>query len=344
MANSSSRTNGCIEVLRYIFALAIAISHYNAIIRAYIGVEFFFMTAGFFQMKKMSSEKTHPLKYTLKRFLGMAFIYETSILLLSFFGENGMDLKLFLTRMYVCIPDMLGIQLWGMFKPLINPELWFISAMLLAGLFLSLLYSYDRRLFNHALPIIIVLCYAFLRHCCNHLSVTVNTENSALPLGVFRAVGGMSLGCATYVLYEKLMCVPATRKMTLILSAVDLAALGLLFIGITVKSYTSYDFYALFYFPVIIVCAASKRTLWSPVTDRIGQFLNRTLGKHFTLGILCYSAFVIVASPLVINYKSMSVGAETAVFLLVLSAVSYVGSKASDLFERRVLSEIMKKL
>lgn len=344
MSGAASQKNGCIEVLRYLFALAIAVSHYNAVIRAYIGVEFFFMTAGFFQMKKMCSGGIRPIRYTLKRFLSMAFIYETSILLLSLFGENGLDLRLFLTRMYVCIPDMLGLQLWGMYSVRINPELWFISAMLLAGLFLALLFSYDRKAFDRALPLLIVLCYAFLRHNCDHLSVTTGTDSSALPLGVYRAVGGMSLGCATYMLYEKLLAVPSGRKLTLLLSAVDLAAIGLVFIGIVFKSYTPYDYYVLFCFPVIILCAASKRTLWSPVTDRVGLFLTRVLGKQFPLAILCYSALVIVASPLVIDYTRMSVGAETAVFLLVLCAVSYVGCKASELFEKRVLSRIMEKL
>ena len=88
--NPEKRINGNIEVLRFLFAYYIAIEHFCLKIPGGLpSVDTFFLVAGFYQMQHMTRSKEFaPFRYTWKRFAGMAFLYESSIILLNLFSDE----------------------------------------------------------------------------------------------------------------------------------------------------------------------------------------------------------------------------------------------------------------
>ena len=160
----NTNLNGNVELLRILLAYVVAIEHFSFRMPGAVpAVDVFFLMAGFYQMRRMARDRSFsPFRYILSRFTGMAFLYELSILLTCFFAEEGIGLKSFAGNLYRSIPDLFCLQMSGFFTVHINPPLWYLSAMMIASFVLALLFSYSSRLFHHALPVVVMLCYACL--------------------------------------------------------------------------------------------------------------------------------------------------------------------------------------
>ncbi|MDO4973338.1 MAG: acyltransferase family protein [Eubacteriales bacterium] len=342
---TATQRKGNVEVLRYLFAYVIAVEHFCLKLPGVVlpAVDFFFLAAGCFQMRRMARETSFsPGRYLWERFTGLAFFYEASILLLTLFPEQGGGIVSVLGGLYRSIPDMLCLQMSGLFELHVNPPLWFISAMLLASLALALLFSFSRRLFVHALPVIALLCYAGLFFLQGNMDAIyapnfLNPQRYLIPLGTIRALGGLSLGCLVWLFYERCREGLQNKKYRMALSAAEILAAVLTLYGALFRHHTAYDFYYLLFLPVILVCALSQNTLWGGLTDRVGKALSAALGKQFTLAVFCLHIPVIqLGGPLL---RRLAGGSETGaalLFVLLLTAVSFAFTKASESFKRFV--------
>ena len=336
--------NGNIELLRYAFAYVVAIEHFCLRAPGVVlpAVDFFFLAAGFFQMRRMTREKSFsPVRYLGERFGGMAFLYETSILLLLVFSEEGIGLKTFLSGLYRAIPDMLCLQMTGIFELHVNPPLWFFSAMLLAGAVLSLLFSYDRRLFFHTLPLLVLLSFACLFYCQGNMDAIyspnfINPTRYLIPLGTIRALGGLGLGCLVWMAYERWGTVLQKPGLRAALSAAELFAVGIVLINALFRHHTAYDFYTLLFLPVLFVCALSQNTWWGGVSHRLGKGLSACMGKQFTLALYCLHMPVIrLEECLMERFPEVSPVGKTLLFIVLVTAISFLFAKASERLSSR---------
>lgn len=336
---TASQRKGNVEMLRYLFAYVIAIEHFCLKLPGVVlpAVDFFFLAAGCFQMRRMSRETVFsPGRYLWGRFAGMAFFYEASILLLAFFPEGGGGIVSVLGSLYRSIPDMLCLQMSGLFELHVNPPLWFISAMMLASLVLALLFSFSRRLLVHALPVIALLCYAGLFFLQGNMDAIyspsfLNPQRYLIPLGTIRALGGLSLGCLVWLFYDRFRDRLENEQYRLALSAAEILSAVLMLYGALFRHHTVYDFYYLLFLPVILVCALSQNTLWGGLTDRLGRVLSAAFGKQFTLAVFCLHIPVIhIGGPLIRRLAGGSEAGAALLFALVLTAVSYAFTKASE--------------
>jgi len=341
----TANRNGFIELIRIILAYMIAAMHFNGSASgAYLGLEFFFMISGFYQMQKMEAGDFSPFPYTVNRFLKLIFVYETSILMLAFFGESGIDPMLFLRRMFISLPDMLCLQMVGIAHVSINPELWYVSSMLTAGFVLALLHKLFQGKFRYLLPIITIFCYSMLYKHYGTLEINHLVRDFSVPSGTIRGLAGMSLGCLLYYADAFIKAIDASRCKTSVLSLLFVFTSIISALCFFFKAHSSYDFFILFCAPAILLCAFSGETVFNNFFDRTGNTINALLGKQFSFGLVCYTAFSIVSSALLIPYHKLSSGAALAVFLLYLSIISFAGAKLADSFNKKYINKLVSAI
>lgn len=341
--NPDKRINGNIEFLRFFFAYYIAIEHFCMKIPGGLpSVDFFFLIAGYYQMQKMTSRTDFsPFRYILQRFIGMMFLYESSIILMNLVGDEGFSLRQFVGGLYRSIPDMFCLQMSGFYEIHVNSPLWYISAMMIAGFLLALLYSYNSRLFTHALPVIALLCYAGLFYYQGDMdatyfpNITYPTPH-LIPLGTVRAIGGLSLGCMLFQFSAAFSDKLKDRKYRLFFSCAEVASYLIMLYGVFFNHHNHFDFYYLILLPVALVSALSQNTYWGSFFNRIGQFLVSLFGKQYTLAVFCFQIFAIRIYTLLFG-ASLHLGAAILVYSVILTVISILFTKLSDRFNARFL-------
>ena len=138
----------------------------------------------------------------------MAFLYESSIILLNLFSDEGFGLRQFIGGLYRSIPDMFCLQMSGFSELHVNSPLWFVAGMMVAGLFLALLYAIAPKNYRYLLPVIAVLCYASIFYLQGDMDATYYPNPTypntyLIPLGTVRAIAGMAVGCMMYLFMEE---------------------------------------------------------------------------------------------------------------------------------------------
>ena len=259
--NPEKRINGNIEVLRFLFAYYIAIEHFCLKIPGGLpAVDTFFLVAGFYQMQHMARSKEFaPFRYTWKRFAGMAFLYESSIILLNLFGDEGFGLRQFIGGLYRSIPDMFCLQMSGFSDLHVNSPLWFVAGMMIAGLFLALLYAMAPKKYRYFLPVIAILSYAAIFHLQGDMDATYYPNSTypdtyLIPLGTVRAVAGMAVGCMMYLFMEEnpeQFTSPAKRPF---ISLLEIVTCVLMLYGVFFNHHNHYDFIYVIRLPVFLLC------------------------------------------------------------------------------------------
>lgn len=341
--SKTKRINGNIEVLRYIFTFVIALMHFWGnyfdnpwfLNGGYLGVEFFFITSGFFLAVTMDRRDIGAFRFTFRKWFSMFWIYELSIF--SMIAVQTITDGELITRLISSVPDMLGIQMSGMFYPAVNGILWYISAMLISGFLISYIYKRHKKLFIQFIaPLVIISGYAFIYSKCGDLDGIVQ-DVSVIPLGLIRAAAGMSLGTIVHYIYTRLkedgFFEKSGRKLTL--SLLELAALGLFLVCMVLKPHSPHDFKCLICFPIIFICAYSGCTLWGKPFDALGNGLTKVFGKQYTLTVYCFS---IVLRHFMVLFLGENLGflAATLIYLACLIAISWIITRLSQILSKKI--------
>ena len=343
--NPDKRINGNIEVLRFLFAYYIAIEHFCLKIPGGLpAVDTFFLVAGFYQMQHMErSSEFNPFRYTWKRFAGMAFLYESSIILLNLFCDEGFGLRQFIGGLYRSIPDMFCLQMSGFSELHVNSPLWFVAGMMVAGLLLALLYAITPKNFRYLLPVIALLCYASIFHLQGDMDATYYPNPTypntyLIPLGTVRAIAGIAVGCMMYLFMKEnaeQFSNPAKRPL---LSVLEVITCLLILYGVFFNHHNHYDFIYVILLPIFLLCIYSQNTFWADFFNRAGQMLSGLFGKQYTLAVFCFQIFAIRIYQLVVGDAfSENLGIAIVVYALILTIISIVFTKLSERFNKRFL-------
>ena len=339
----TKKYNGNIEVIRYFLALAVVTVHFQDYIYgtevfvpgAHLTVDFFFVISGFFMARSLK-KNPDPFIYTFNKWGGMFWIYEGALLLAVIINGN-LSLSETVTWLLRCIPEYFGLQLIGFFR-MLHPLFWYISAMLIGSFVIAVLhYVLDEKHFKAVLAFIILAGYALVYHLNGDMDAAVADGKFFIPLPVVRGTASISLGIITGWTAERLKDSKlwAEKKYRVLNSVLD-GIIIILFIYFALpKAYTYYDYYCLLLIPVIMIYAANGNTLWSEVSNRIGNGLTGIFGKQFTLAFYCFSGSICVLLGRIVSLGSMNPWKAFGFFLLIHTAVSFLLSKLNDVLTAR---------
>ncbi len=275
MKNSKIST---IELWRFILVLAIALGHLNTFIWQGKGeslfftggrvLAFFMFLSGYFLMahyKKQKNKDASPARqawqYTGKRFKALYPILFIGVLL-AFIVRNAIN-GTRITQIFGIFMDsiweFLGISQIGAVgllelksmtfdislgtSQLWNGPLWYISALIIAGLILYYVVSKSEDFFaGFFAPVFIILTYASVGLTDAGWDRTV-LNAIGFPNGLARVMAGMSLGMLMYYIVEYLRKKKFSELMTMTFSILHIGIaiflLYTIYVGITWSEFTN---------------------------------------------------------------------------------------------------------
>lgn len=335
--------NGKIEVYRYLLTILVALLHFNphGIFKGgYVAVDFFFMLSGFYLMKTWEKKKPEAIRFVFGKYSRFFWVYVSSILLydLYVFKEGLGD---GLIKVLSSVPDMLCLQMTGIFTPSSNGVLWYISAMLIVSFFLiSLLNLSKKWSVNLVFPVLMLIGYSAIQTLAGNLDVHTKMEGERIIMpGLIRGFGGMIIGIYIAQLTESAIIQGLTENSKkLFVSLVELVVLSVSVFLMLKHPHSSYDFIQLILFATLIIFANVGNSYWSKIWDRIGNWLIHSFGKEYTLALYCHS--IVVSEVLRIVFH-ISPESPFAVYLYLL--VWFIWSFVIIRFSRFITNNIRFK-
>lgn len=200
------RKTNAIYFWKIIFTYMIVLFHYPAATGAwynhgyavgwYIAVEFFFMVSGYLlydNLKKYQEKYHSAASYTFHRIrhiwpryiIAFIFVYLLKVIV------NKYQIRACLGLLLDSLPEILMLQGIGLDRGwnYINPTLWYISILLIAGYIICWFLMKKKELFvTIVAPLVVIVGYSFLYRNVGNLDAVVDTngfyENQALIRGI----------------------------------------------------------------------------------------------------------------------------------------------------------------
>lgn len=307
-AKKLNEKNNTIEFWRFVFTIWICLLHFDEGYAGryyfssggYLGVDFFFILAGFLMMqhamKQNQSEKASLCagKYFVSRIdrLYPQYIFSFFIMfLVTSVFVNKMGFLQMLKSLYSAKWEILMMQYSGLAGiTVLNIPTWYISALIISSYFIYYLISRWEDVFNGFLaPIGVILIYAYISRVGGSLDYT--QQYAGFILGaLLRAAAGLCLGCICYRVCEYLKNKPITLNKT-ILNIVELAVVLLIFRILCFQGRTQEDFFILVLFSVLIIFSFLQITFLSrllngKVSGILGGISYAVFCNHFLFRIL----------------------------------------------------------
>lgn len=217
-----NKRNKVIDILKLIFVMIIFINHSNFYIQpgekvntimhlGFLGVEFFFIISGYLMFYKADNINNTNLGEST-----LSFIFRKISIFLPYyivayiigFGIayiNAFSLKIifkdFITSFFAIMQlEMAGFKTYQVLEPT-----WYLSSMILSMLVLyPLALKFKRNYTLLIAPIIAIMCYGYLSLHIGKLATQSQVCAGGIYSGIFRGLGGISLGCLCYGMANKL--------------------------------------------------------------------------------------------------------------------------------------------
>ena len=213
-SRSDGEKNNAIELLRFLFCCAVFLFHFRefggyassrAFTGGYLGVEFFFLTAGFLLYSHLSirparqSPVREALIYLKGRYVRLYPEYLISVLLLM--GAKLLAGSISLTRALTRgLPDILALQ--AFIRPYsIGRPLWFVSALIWASAAVVFFLRFNEKVF---LRFVVPAAVAALLFSVWRFGTVDVTQDRYAPVTLFRAFAEIGVGCELCVAFETL--------------------------------------------------------------------------------------------------------------------------------------------
>ena len=365
MKNSKIST---IELWRFILTLAIALGHLNTFIWQGKGetlfftggrvLAFFMFLSGYFLMahyKKQKNKDASPAKqawqYTGKRFKALYPILFIGVLL-AFIVRNAIN-GTRITQIFGIFMDsiweFLGISQIGAVgllelksmtfdislgtSQLWNGPLWYISALIIAGLILYYVVSKSEDFFaGFFAPVFIILTYASVGLTDAGWDRTV-LNAIGFPTGLARVMAGMCLGMLMYYIVEYLRKKKFSELMTLTFSILHIGIaiflLYTIYVGITWSEFTN----GIILYVFCIVLLTNK--------DYISVLYNKSIICNFLgrLSLYYYALHIIFVFLIAYLFPELSYSSSIIFNILFTTGAAFI----LMCFDNYVITSLFRK-
>lgn len=303
MDKATTKRNGAIDFLRFLFALVIIIYHARGIGGGsdhalfkrfgYIGVEFFFIVSGFLMAK--SAERDSELESTRSggvcllgedtvRFLWRKiktvlpyFLLAAIPSLVVLFYDKGYGRMETLERLMMCVWDLSFLGASGIKTYTVVRASWYLSAMYISMILLYPLLRKFKDQFTHIIaPLLSIVLLGYISQTFGHLDQYIASDAyTVVHSGILRAIAELSLGCICYAVCKEIRRKPLTQLSRVLISVICVIGFTGVFLATNVNR-KYFDFVLLF---AIVVCT----TL---VFSELGAISRSSLFKHKVFPLL----------------------------------------------------------
>lgn len=216
-AVKTSKRNGRIELMRFVFAVIVACYHLGCSLKlpeeifthGYLAVEFFFFVSGYLFARSLSSQKPENGKDIVKtslRFMGKkycGFIFEyiiviimTIIAWIPYFRLSPVE---FAVKIIDSVPTFLLIQMFGFKTADWFVPTWYISAMLIVMFVLTpVMLKYGKKYSLLIAPPLSLLLSGLVFTKCQCFNGSGEWADGLISYNLLRAFAEISLGCTMF--------------------------------------------------------------------------------------------------------------------------------------------------
>lgn len=217
MPNESKRSNGTIELLRFVFSIAIVCTHVRAVSNfsyfggGWFGVEFFFIISGVFMAQ--SAQKIiakqdidvpdETRKFILKKinqFLPHFLLLILLCFLLVYIPSGDITFNGILVELISIVPGILLTSMAGTTNlcSSIPGVTWYLSAMIIGLMILYPIYlKWNSLSRNIIFPLAAIFCTGYVAFTYGNLYYAWEINN-LIRAGLIRAIGEMCLGVVAF--------------------------------------------------------------------------------------------------------------------------------------------------
>lgn len=192
------KRNQSIELLKFFFAISIALGHFSKpIIDGGTVVTLFFVLSGFFLVKSFDSGKYKtPWQYSAGRIRRIYPYYIFAFLLFFTLGQAEYLLHpvQFFKILFSKLPEMLLLQDSGLFSSGVNYPLWQLSTLVIGShILFSLLMLNRQAVLNAVCPLLALGAFTYLTHLPADADVW-GVAGGFIYIPLLRAVAGLAVG------------------------------------------------------------------------------------------------------------------------------------------------------
>lgn len=273
---AASKRNYQIDALKWLFTLLVFLSHTSHFIGentrfampnelGFISVIFFFAVSGLLMVvsiNRKNYDKEHAGQYALdfviNKFKGLALPYLGAlVLLMPIYAASHADPYYLYTSV---IPEIFAVEYFGFAPTVWNGATWYISAMLIAMLFLSYLLIKNKDFFIYIYtPVTTLLALGYLYQNGGFIS-HMNWFGYCRG-GIFMAAIGLGFGVISYTLANKLSKINDTKRNRIILTIIEVIIyLVFFYTWLLRNSDTKLLYCVMLLLPIMIAIVFSKKS------------------------------------------------------------------------------------
>lgn len=314
--------NHSIDFYKCLFTLLIIIHHtefFSWLKHGYLGVEFFFITSGYFLIQKFkkSSNSITALDYTKNRIIKLYPHYLFSFIVLFIVSSIFIDNFFNIDNILKAIPELLLIQNIGIFRGSINYPLWYLSVLIVGGYFIYYILIRHEYEFTHFIaPSIIILVYTFIVNNGSSLENWDTTFIFYIPF--WRGIADICIGI---IIYKISTHMEKFKKYSLLLNIFEIISF-ILFAYLLICDNNN-DIYSIIFLPVLILSCFYEKSIANKLFN---CNIWSELAKYTYAIYLNHSLFIHIFKLIVsknIMYNISYIYVYLFIFLFILSLLIY---------------------
>lgn len=293
-----SKRNSLLELWRFVFCMAVLLIHVsnsynqatggssNFFHAGYLGVEFFFIVAGYFigsyynkkQAGKPVSERLRSIpSYAWSRLVRLYPLYLLALCLMLIVRTVfvGKSLNYAFTTIKNCLAEFFLLQWTPLGNEVLVSACWFVPAVLFGGLLFVALLALTGKFTGYVIaPMASFFIYRYYFNLIGKIDVIPAHH------GILRGIAGIGLGLFIYFIVELLCKLITKYNITRIYSYIAGSISSILFLGIFI--YTNYGRRSKWDFLIIALYGIGVLLLMSSQikVPKKAETLFTFLGKH----------------------------------------------------------------
>ena len=204
------KRNYCIDFVKFLFAVFIALGHYDVIVLSGgMIANCFFLVSGYFLVRSSDSTKYNgnSLQYTKSRIKRIYPYYLAALLSLLLYQAyiaiaDGTGISSVYRTLKSILPELCMIQNIGVYDGGVNYPLWQLCTLIISSHILFSMLQVNKKLTINALcPLVSILGYTYLANIYgSHTVMDWGVVGGFIYVPLMRAFAGVSAGAALYEL------------------------------------------------------------------------------------------------------------------------------------------------